>query len=394
MIYDTIIIGQGLTGSAAAKYLSQSMKNVAILGPDESTASKEGIIFSSHYDQSRIQRIIGKDETWTLLNKLSVEQYASLEEESKIRFHSGVGCLYVNPYGSDFYLDKVFEQGKRFGLDFQSFQNNGSIISAFPDLNIPKAAKGIFETSPSGYINPRLLIQAQLNIFQKNGGKIFNETANDLNYANGQFIISTLSGKIYRSKKILLATGAFINFFKLLKRKLVLNLKSETTIWAKVNNEEAQRLSGLPSLLYEIEESEIKNIYLLPPVQYADGNYYVKMGANIPDDIFFKDLDEIQHWFEEKENNKGLDILRNTLHKLISKLAVEEYALKKCIVAFTQHGKPYIGEADRDLYFVSGGNGYSAMCSDALGSIAASLVMENKFPGEFSPKDFEPVFVV
>ncbi len=393
MIYDSIIIGQGLIGSAAAKYLSRTQENVAIIGPDESTALKEGIIFSSHYDQSRIQRIMGKDETWTLLNKLSVEQYSSLEEQSNIRFHSGVGCLYVNPYGSDFYLDKVSEQGKKFGLNFQSFPNSESINSAFPQFNFPSSSKGMFEDAPSGYINPRLLIQAQLSIFQKNGGKIFNETANDLNYANGEFVISTLSGKIYHSKKILLATGAFINFFNILKRKLVLNLKSETTIWAKVSNEEGKRLSGLPSLLYEIEEPEIQNIYLLPPVQYNDGSYYVKMGANIPGDIFFKDLKEIQHWFEDIERDNNIDLMRNALNQLIPKLSAEEYFLKKCIVAFTPHGKPYIGEAESGLYFVSGGNGYSAMCSDALGKITSTLLLENKFPGEFSPKDFEPVFV-
>ena len=34
--------------------------------------------------------------------------------------------------------------------------------------------------------------------------------------------------------------------------------------------EEAHRLSGLPSLLYEIEIPEYRNIYLIQPVQYPD----------------------------------------------------------------------------------------------------------------------------
>ena len=51
MIYDCIVIGKGLIGSAAAKYLSQSQKKVAVLGPDETRDINDAIVFSSHYDE-------------------------------------------------------------------------------------------------------------------------------------------------------------------------------------------------------------------------------------------------------------------------------------------------------------------------------------------------------
>ena len=113
-VYDSFIIGKGMIGSAAAKYLSRSGENVAITGPDESTALKDGVVFSSHYDQSRIQRIIGKDDTWTRLNQQAVDEYPTLEHSTGIRFHSDIGCLYVNPYGSDAYLDASSAQASEF----------------------------------------------------------------------------------------------------------------------------------------------------------------------------------------------------------------------------------------------------------------------------------------
>lgn len=64
----------------------------------------------------------------------------------------------------------------------------------------------------------------------------------------------------------------------------------------------------------------------------------------------------------------------------------------KCIVSFTGHGKPYIGALGKDQVFLCGGNGYSAMCSDALGQIAAHLLLEDKFLPGFSAGDFLPVF--
>ena len=75
MIFDCIVIGKGLIGSAAARYLSQSQKSVAIIGPDEHPDVNEAIVFSSHYDQGRVQRIIGTDPEWTLLNLQSSAQY-------------------------------------------------------------------------------------------------------------------------------------------------------------------------------------------------------------------------------------------------------------------------------------------------------------------------------
>ncbi|MEO6904742.1 MAG: FAD-binding oxidoreductase [Ginsengibacter sp.] len=392
MIYDSLIIGRGLIGSAAAKYISNTQKNVALIGPDEETVLDQKIVFSSHYDRARVQRIIGKDAASTLLNYQSANEYASIEIETGIHFHSTEGCLYVNPYGKDEYLDHAPAQSQIFENNYSSFETGESLNLFMPDYNFPKSSAGIFETSPAGHINPRLLIKAQLKLFEKKGGKIFNDLVKAVNCENNQMQIVTSSGEIYQSKKVLLAPGAFVNFFDLLNQKLFLTLKGETTIWAKTSAEEASRLSKLPALLYKINEPEIDDIYLVRPLQYPDGSFYLKMGANFPNDIFFKSLKEIQDWFKSESNEENLKIMKQALSNLIPSLNVEKSLEKKCIVSYTQHGKPYIGEVDKNLFVAAGGNGYSAMSSDTLGKIAATLLLENKFPIEFFQEDFRPVF--
>jgi sarcosine oxidase len=392
MIYDVIIIGRGLIGSAAAKYISNAQNNVALVGPDEETVLDQKIVFASHYDRARIQRIFGKDAVSTLLNYQSAHEYASIENDTGIHFHSTEGCLYVNPYGKDEYLDHIFPQAKIFKSNYQSFATGESLNLFTPDFNFPKASAGIFEPAPAGHINPRLLIKAQLKLFRKNGGKIFNDLVKEVRYENNEMKVVTNHGEIYQSKKVLLAPGAFVNFFNLLKRKLILTLKSETTIWAKTSADEALRLSKVPALLYKIDEPAINDIYLVRPLEYPDGNFYLKMGANFQDDIFFKNLREIQDWFKSGNNDRNLKIMKEALINLIPSLTVEKSEAKKCIVSYTQHGKPYIGEVDQNLFVAAGGNGYSAMSSDALGKIAATLLLENKFPKEFLQEDFRPVF--
>ncbi|HSN08209.1 MAG TPA: FAD-dependent oxidoreductase, partial [Hanamia sp.] len=190
----------------------------------------------------------------------------------------------------------------------------------------------------------------------------------------------------------LLAPGSFVNFLNLLKRKLILKIKSETTIWVKVNEQEAQRLSSLPGLLYKINEPEIQDIYLIRPLKYPDGNFYLKMGANLPNDIHFTSLPEVQEWFKNGHKKDNRPVLEKALKSILPNLLIEEIHEKKCIVCYTQHGKPYIGPIEKGLFVAAGGNGYAAMSSDALGKIAATVLLENRFPAEFSAKDFEPIF--
>ena len=390
MIYDSMVIGRGLIGSAAARYLSMHQKNVAAIGPDE---SKDAIVFSSHYDQARIQRIIGTDPVWTLLNLQSANQYDFLEAESNTKFHSAPGCLYVNPSGTDTYLEQIRSQRDQFNLQYESKENAEAIHKSFQEFHFPASAKAIFESSPSGYINPRALIKAQLILFKKNGGGIINDVASELSYTKNFFQITTLTGQIYKSKKVLLCPGAFTNFFNLIKNKLAFTLKSETTLLANVSFDEAQRLSKLPSLLYEIQIPEYQNIYLIQPVQYPDGNYYLKMGCNMPEDIYFDKLADVQDWFKSGDSDANLKKLSEALITVMPNLKVDAVLTKRCIVSFTKHRKPYIGALNNNgLFVAAGGNGYAAMCSDAAGRIAADLLINGVFPKEYPASSFEPVF--
>lgn len=390
MIFKSIIVGRGLIGSAAAKYISRSEKNVALIGPDEATALQEGIVFASHYDRARIQRIVGKDSIETLLNLQTAKQHSELEQESGVNYHVGEGCLLVTP--DDMYLNHYKEDAKKFDVGFQFLQNASQLKYFNSNLRFPDSAKGIYEGAPSGHINPRLLIKAQSEVFRKNGGTIFNNTVTDVSFENDVIKIACIDNQIMYAKKVLLSPGCFVNFLNLMKKKLALKVKSETTIWVKVKEGEAMRLSSLPPLLYKINEPEIQDIYLIRPLKYPDGNFYLKMGANIPNDMYFNSLKEIQGWFknDNKENNRP--VLEKALHSILPAISIEEVREKHCIVCYTAHNKPYIGQIEKGLFVAAGGNGYAAMSSDTLGKIAATVLLEEQFPPDFSANDFAPVF--
>lgn len=391
--FNIIIVGKGLVGSAAAKYLGEFNKGIAIIGPNEPVGNDKAAVYSSHYDQARVQRLIGKDKIWTALNILSVDRYSTITKQSGINFHTPVGCLYVNPNGPDDYLNDSASVAGHFKLNHFSYVEPGLLKKDFGELVFPHEAAGLLERGPAGFINPKALIAAQLNIFSQNGGNIFTDTVKSITHIGEGFRVSTIEGNDYLAEKVVVAAGAFVNYLELINRKLDLKIKSEVVLLAEVSPSNALKLKNLPSLLYEINNKDLEGIYLIQPVKYPDGRFYLKMGSNLPEDIFFDDLAQVQDWFRSGKSDVHLDRLKNALFVILPEVEFLSFQTKRCVINRSRHGRPYIGETGRKgLFVISGCNGYSAMCSDGIGNIAAHLVREAVFPGSFRAEDFEILY--
>ena len=96
-MFDYLVIGKGMIGAAAARYLSANSASVALVGPDEpqNWRTHDGV-FSSHYDQGRITRILGPELVWSRLAKRAMAAYADIERQSGVRFHHAVGGVRAN----------------------------------------------------------------------------------------------------------------------------------------------------------------------------------------------------------------------------------------------------------------------------------------------------------
>lgn len=389
---DSIVIGKGLVGSAAGKYLSMFGERVAVIGPDEPSDLSKAIVFASHYDSGRVQRLIGTDRLSTLVNLQAARQYPRLELASGIRFHIGVGCLYVNPRGNDDYLKDAANKALQYGLKAQLFESAQELAKAFPAFRFPETSQGLFEPAPAGHINPRNLIAAQLVVAAQNGCEIVRETVRDVRYLSDHVAITTHESSTIRARKVLFATGAFSNLLNSPDRRLALVLKSETIILLKLSASEAERMVQLPSLLYEINVPELEGIYLTGPVRYPDGSLCIKMGCNLPQDIFFGDsLEEIQAWFRNGDSESHVPLMLDAAKTLLPDLVIEDCISKRCILTRTRnHGNPYIGRVGEQS-FAAIGTGYSAMCSDSLGRLAAGLMVNGTFPEEYDPHELEIV---
>ena len=379
-MFDVLVIGKGLMGSAAARYLQGFGANTAVLGPDEpqNPQTHDGV-FASHYDQGRITRRLSKDVTWATLADRSIAQYRELETRSGIHFYEPTGGLYVGPDDSGAssphaYWQNAANIGQRFGVAYDELSAD-ELAARLPKLHFPAGFAGILEHAPAGYINPRGLIAAQLAVFAARGGTILRETAVIVTHHLNHLTIQTKEGNQYQTRKLLIAAGGFSNCFDLLERPLPLRLKTETIILAEVDDAEAARLGNMPTVIYAIDTPDLRNIYLLPPIVYGDGRFYLKMGCDTRlDQTLPHDVAAIRHWFIHGDSDAMLPAMRAALEDIIPGLRAQSWQTRRCLITYTPHGKPLIDAVvPGQVYVCTGGNGSSAKSSDAIGQLAASL---------------------
>ncbi len=396
---DIAVIGQGLIGSAAAAYLVRDNpgRKVVLIGPGEPEAGQEALVYASHYDAGRVQRIIGLDSTWTRLNLESVQAYPALEAETGIRFHEGVGCLYVSPHGSDAYLDRVKEDEASFDLRFSRHASAEELSKAVPEYRFPEGSVGMLEDGPAGLIRPRKMLEAQVARFRSRGGEVILKTVIKRETVPGGHLLHLEDGTSVHTARVLVAAGSFVNFHGLLPRLLDISVKGETIILAEVSDVDAERLSKLPTLLYERFQKDLDGIYLIGPLQYPDGRWYVKMGLNLEEDRYFTTLAEVQQWFRTPSDaidEGALPRIVKALRAIMPGVEFTNIHLKRCIIHRTPSLRQYIGNGGAEgLTVVAGCNGYSAMCSDALGRLSAHYLMHSSLPDGYDEELFRPVFV-
>lgn len=305
-----IVIGRGMMGAAAAKYLARQTDGVAVIGPDEPVDRKTHRgVFASHYDEGRITRTIDPDRNWALLANRSIGRYGEIARDSGIDFYREVGCVVVAPDASD-YLEKTRQAAVSLGVE-TSLLDEAGLKAAFPFFAFPEGGAGVFEARGAGHISPRKLVKAQSLLAEKAGATVIRDHVVSIRSEGGVAVVKTAGGQTYHGEKVLLAAGGFSIAENLLPRPVAMTVYARTVTLFEVSEEAAARLATMPSLILDIPDI---HIYLLPLIRYPDGKFYLKIGGD-PDDLTLSDDTEMRAWFR----TEGRDSVRAHLAHVVSR---------------------------------------------------------------------------
>ena len=374
-MYDILVIGNGLIGSAAAKYLSGTDLKVVIAGPLEPTgwASHSGV-FASHYDEGRITRMLDPDPLWAELARRAIHAYPEIERESGLQFFQPGGCLKVAPDTPQFAeLHASLEAvRKRLNLTTCESLRSAELQDRFPYFALSGHA-GMLESGTAGHISPRALVQAQTRIAQKRGATLVSSYVERLEVNTESVTAWCASGEQLQAKRVLVSSGAFSN--GVLPTPLDFEVQLRIVLFAELDEAEAARLQDMPDVIQGFaNHPTLRDVYVLPPIRYPDGTNLLKIGGEPHRPRIPSNQDELKAWFRTGDCPEEVDPLKAALFALIPDLRATAFHSKPCVLTYTPTNRPYLDTVVPERLFVAaGGCGLSAKSSDAIGHLAAQL---------------------
>ena len=359
------VLGRGLFGSAAARHLAMAGVDVTLIGPPEPTdkRSHQGA-FGSHYDEGRITRKCATKPFWVGASVAAIGRYTQIEEDSGISFFTQAGAMMA---GDGLWMWKVRDACVVHGVA-PEWLGPDQLAHRFPYFHFPDTFLASYESQLAGHISPRRLVAAQGAAAQKHGARIIPATVLGVEDRSEHVQLTTDQGDM-RFDLALVAAGGMTD--ALLGRSAQNDVYARTVALFELTQQEAARLCSMPSLVYQAPEDP----YLLPPIKYPDGKYYVKLGGD-PYDRRLDGLGEINDWFRAGGNPEIRDQLEDMIRALMPDLDIQGVTMDACVTTWTKDRLPEVRHLSDRVAVCTAGNGAGAKCSDEIGRRGAELMLE------------------
>ncbi|WP_069162860.1 FAD-dependent oxidoreductase [Nocardia altamirensis] len=399
------VIGAGMFGAAAAKYLSREGADVLVIGPAEPGADEalSQHSFGAHYDQARICRRIGWDPVWAALDSRSLERFRDIEADSGLRFFHDCGSLILMAGSLHTRTSAMVQRGREEGIDV-AWLAQSQLRTEFPELGIPEldgGTEGLLERAHAGYLNPRALVTAQLRLAAAAGGRCVRAPVVAMDRRKGLWRLQILDGTTRReiaAEKVLMATGAFTNHNGLLPAGVRLGMRAftEPNLLFALDEHQRDRFASLPPVVV-VDPADIgddnMSLYLLPPVQYPDRRWYLRIGPGMQPFIDpLSTVEEMTAWYTQQTiTRRQRRFLSTAMRTMVPGLGSTLITQAGCIIEKTLTRYPYIGYLDDSLAVAVGGNGHGARGSDEIGRLAAMLLLGKPWDSAIAANTFTPV---
>ncbi|MFC7304062.1 NAD(P)/FAD-dependent oxidoreductase [Streptomyces monticola] len=412
---EVVVVGAGMFGAAAAKYLSRAGADVLVVGPGEPERHATAGLreFGAHFDEARIVRRLGWDRFWGTVDTRSTERLRHIEAESGTAFFQECGALALMAQSHAGQVQTMLREsaddsdsGSGDGNRNGNGGGNGVTVERipeadlrreFPPLGLPPlqgGVEGLLERKGAGYVSPRRLVQAQLDLAVAAGGRLRrgSVTAVRRDESTGLWRLyvegSGATGSTIGAEKVLVAAGSLVNQSGALPPGHALDLHAftEPNVFFELDGTQLDRFMGLPAVVtMDPEDRGDANLshYLLPPVRYADGTWRMKIGPGMQPIVReLRSAQEMLTWYaEQRITPEQRDVLTELMRLMAPGLEPVSVREACCIIDKTHSHHPYIGHLDEDgtLSVAVGGNGRGARGSDEIGRLASRVVLGQRW---------------
>lgn len=370
-----IIIGAGPVGTGAARHATRMGKSPLVVAPIEGERSKH-TVWSSHYDQGRLTHRSARNVTLAHYALEAIHNYRTIEAESGIDFYTPCGTLSLSPEPSGFsYTQQRADIEAALGFTYVDYTPD-HLQHHFPVLSAGLPYYGMYDAAPSGYINPRRMVAAQLACATQRGAVHIDAVVSRLNAQPGYVEITTTAGNTYRAEHVIVAAGAYSGICGLLPRPEPHTIKGEIITLAEVSTATAQACAdqSMPSMMIDCRGDIIEDAYLVPPVQYPDGKYYVKLGSNSNHDPFFDNTHDLRNWIASGTYTATHEAQVRLLKELFHGMEWLGFHSLPCVITRTPSKVPEMPRLHPRVTALIGCNGSLAKSGDTIGRLLVEQI--------------------
>jgi sarcosine oxidase len=284
---DFLIVGNGMFGAAAARYLAPH-GTVTVVGPDAREDGSGG--YGAHHDEGRIIGDLSRDIVWTELNRLSRVGMTALDPA----LITQCGTLTVTTPDGPRYLSVAAEIRERHGTDIRVLDPDQASVG------FPMARFGPDETilhqPAAGHFSPRRYVALATQSARADGAETISGTVRVLRASAAGAEAELDDGRQLRAETAIVATGAFAAGSDLLPVPVALRAKSEVYVMAELDDQQAAEMGAMPCMNRTIRHPQLSDLYVLPPIRYPDGCTYIKFGANTMIDHWLPEPAAVRAW--------------------------------------------------------------------------------------------------
>lgn len=338
---------------------------MALVGPAFGDTSQ---VFSSHHDQGRVCRTLDRVPTWTALNVASLSGIEALEAEVGIPVRRPTGCLLATNDPGHGWFDVAPE-----------LEIDPAVAAAWP-YALPGAVRYGLEGPPAGILVVPELLRAQHTALVAAGGTRHPHPLVRRTSGPPGHVLTLADGRVLEAPTVVLCPGAYVNAW--LDDPLDVVLETETVLLVPVDEARARDMATVPTLLWDGEGSGWQSPYVVPPLRFADGRTYLKIGCDLDLDHRFVDVDDVRAWFVSGDSAAQRPALVDAAATVIPSLSTDDAVTRRCILTRTPHAHPMIGEVGPGLFVGAGGHGWAAMASDGIGELVARTVAGEAWPDD------------
>ncbi|MFZ9857748.1 MAG: NAD(P)/FAD-dependent oxidoreductase [Roseiflexaceae bacterium] len=372
-MHDLIIIGAGPIGSGAARHASMQGRSVTVIAPHEAPRDTH-IVWSSHYDQGRITHRSARNMTLAHWANEAIAEYRTIEAQSGIAFYHPCGTLTLSASSEGFSYTQQRHQLEH-DLAFQYEELTPSKLSQrFLMLSNDLPYHGLYDGPPSGVINPRRYVAAQLACAANHGATHINDVVTSLQPHHEYVALKTHSGHEYAAQQVIIAAGAYSGLYGLLPSPIDHTVKSEIVTLGEVSAKTAATLADMPSMMVDCVSPIIEDAYLTPPIHYPDGKWYIKLGSNSIYDQFFDDHTTLTQWIRSGDRTATHHAQIALLKELFANIEWQSFTSLPCVITRTSSGVPQITRVHPRVTAVVGCNGSLAKSGSVVGKLAVQMM--------------------